>query len=50
MSVEGRSAILLDDVMTAGTALTESQKAIIKDNGKLSGAIVLLDRQEVKTE
>lgn len=50
MSVKDKTAILLDDVMTAGTALTESQEAITQDGGNLSGAIVLLDRQEVKEE
>lgn len=50
MSVKDKTAILLDDVMTAGTALTGSQEEIDKDGGKLSGAIVLLDRQEVKNE
>ena len=50
MSVKDKTDILLDDVMTAGTALTESQEAITQDGGNLSGAIVLLDRQEVKEE
>jgi orotate phosphoribosyltransferase len=48
--MKDRTAILLDDVMTAGTALTISQQEIAKDGGKLSGAIVLLDRQEMKDE
>ncbi len=50
MSVKNKKAILLDDVMTAWTALEWSKKEIESDGWSLWGAIVLLDRQEVKTE
>ena len=50
MPLSWKKAILLDDVMTAGTALENSQKEITQDGWTLGGAIVLLDRQEVKNE
>ena len=50
MPVDKKTAVLLDDVMTAGTAINESRELINRDWWELIGAIVLLDRQEVKEE
>jgi len=48
---ENTNVILIDDVITAGTAIGES-KQILKanGNGKLSSVIIALDRCEVRTE
>ncbi len=42
------SAILLDDVMTAGTAIKDSRNLMEKDESKIVGAVVILDRQETE--
>ncbi|VVT43814.1 uncharacterized protein SAPINGB_P000159 [Magnusiomyces paraingens] len=42
----GKKAFIIDDVMTAGTAINESF-AILKENGaEVAGVIIALDRQE----
>jgi orotate phosphoribosyltransferase len=41
-----RRVLLVDDVITAGTTIRESANTIQASNGKLVGAIILLDRQE----
>jgi orotate phosphoribosyltransferase len=47
MKVIGKTCILLDDVITAGTAFRKSVDDIEKDGGAVAGLVVLLDRQEV---
>lgn len=47
MNVEWRENILLDDVITAGTAASNSIEDIHTDKGTVNGMVVLLDRQEV---
>ena len=47
MSVSGKSCILLDDVITAGTAFRKSVEDIEKDGGTVWWLLVLLDREEV---
>jgi len=47
MNVSGKRCILLDDVITAGTAFRKSVEDIEKDGGKIVGLVVLLDREEV---
>jgi orotate phosphoribosyltransferase len=47
MNVSGKRCILLDDVITAGTAFRKSVEDIEKDGGKIVGLVVLLDRQEI---
>lgn len=44
-SLEG-DILIIDDVITAGTAIRESQEIIIKNNAKIKAVIVSLDRQE----
>ncbi|MDD2693857.1 MAG: orotate phosphoribosyltransferase [Candidatus Gracilibacteria bacterium] len=47
MNVRGKSCILLDDVITAGTAFRKSVEDIEKDGGTVRGLVVLLDREEI---
>lgn len=39
--------IIIDDVMTAGTAINEAFEIIAKEKGEVVGSIIALDRQEV---
>jgi orotate phosphoribosyltransferase len=45
-SVQGRM-LLVDDVLTAGTALREAAGLIAAANGTLAGVVIALDRQEL---
>lgn len=45
-SVQGR-VLLVDDVLTAGTALREAAQLIIAAGGELVGVVIALDRQEL---
>jgi orotate phosphoribosyltransferase len=47
MKVTWKRSILVDDVITAGTAARNSVEDIHADNGTVNGMVVLLDRQEV---
>lgn len=42
----GGKTIIIDDVITAGTAFRESQKLITQHQGNLTGVIIALDRCE----
>lgn len=44
--LEGRRALLIDDVITAGTTIRESLEIINKAKGSLIGIVIALDRQE----
>lgn len=44
--LEGKHPIMIDDVITAGTAFRESKALIEHAGGKLAGVIIALDRQE----
>jgi orotate phosphoribosyltransferase len=43
--LEGR-IVIVDDVMTAGTAVTEAARLVVEAGGNLVGVLVALDRQE----
>jgi len=45
-SLKGKRIVIIDDVMTAGTAIRESISIIEQQGGKLVGIIVAVDRQE----
>ena len=45
-SVKGKKVLIIDDVLTAGTALKSSIEIIQEAGGTISGAIIALDRQE----
>ncbi len=45
-SLEGRDVILVDDVLTAGTALREAIALVEAQGGRISGVVIGLDRQE----
>lgn len=49
-SLKNRRVLVIDDVMTAGTAVGEASDIISAAGGKLIGVIVALDRQERMTE
>jgi orotate phosphoribosyltransferase len=42
----GQKVVIVDDVITAGTAVRESVECIERHGGKLKGLLLLLDRQE----
>ncbi|KAJ3894554.1 phosphoribosyltransferase-like protein [Lentinula edodes] len=46
-SVSGKKVVILDDVMTAGTAVREAIDIVKKEGGEVVGVIQLLDREEV---
>lgn len=44
--VKGRRVLIVDDVITAGTAIREAVELIRQEGGVVVGVVVLLDRQE----
>ncbi|KAF2171641.1 hypothetical protein M409DRAFT_17878 [Zasmidium cellare ATCC 36951] len=44
--IRGKRVVIIDDVMTAGTAIREAISIIASQGGKLVGIIVAIDRQE----
>ena len=49
-AVKGKRVLILDDVMTAGTAVRQSIELIRKEGGTVVGVAMLLDREEVTVE
>ena len=49
-SVKDKKVLIIDDVLTAGTALKSSINLIKEAEGVVSAAIVALDRQEIEDE
>lgn len=45
-SIEHKRVMLVDDVITAGTAIRESMQILENNQSKLSGVLISLDRQE----
>ena len=43
-----KNVLVLDDVITAGTAMRETIKLVAKEGGKVVGFVVALDRVEKK--
>lgn len=48
-SLKGKKVVIIDDVMTAGTAIREAVSIIKSQGGELVGIVVALDRQEKST-
>jgi len=46
----GRKVLIVDDVITAGTAIREALAIICQAGGAPAGIVVALDRQEIATE
>lgn len=44
--LKGKRVVVVDDVITAGTALREAVGIIEKEGGIVAGVVVLLDREE----
>ncbi|KAJ5646114.1 orotate phosphoribosyltransferase [Penicillium lividum] len=44
--LKGKRVVIVDDVITAGTALREAVNIIQKEGGIVAGVVVLLDREE----
>ncbi|KAL1980678.1 hypothetical protein VTN96DRAFT_3658 [Rasamsonia emersonii] len=44
--LKGKRVLIVDDVITAGTALREAVSIIEKEGGTVAGVVVLLDREE----
>lgn len=49
-SMKGKRVLVIDDVMTAGTAIREAIDIINAEGGILAGVVVALDRQERGTD
>jgi orotate phosphoribosyltransferase len=49
-SMKGKKVLIIDDVMTAGTAIREAIEIIKAEGGMLAGVVVALDRQERGTD
>ncbi|BFZ57063.1 orotate phosphoribosyltransferase [Savitreella phatthalungensis] len=49
-SMKGKRVLVIDDVMTAGTAMREAIAIIEREGGTLAGVVVALDRQEKATD
>ncbi|WP_392559923.1 orotate phosphoribosyltransferase [Orbus mooreae] len=45
-SIQNKRVMLVDDVITAGTAIRESMQILENNHSKLSGVLISLDRQE----
>ena len=45
-SLKGKRVVIIDDVITAGTAMREAVSIIKQQGGKLTGVIIALDRME----
>jgi len=45
-SLKGKNVLVIDDVITAGTAMRETMKLVSKEGGKVVGFVVALDRAE----
>ncbi|CAI7568568.1 unnamed protein product [Penicillium pancosmium] len=45
-ALKGKRVVIVDDVITAGTALREAVGIIEKEGGIVAGVVVLLDREE----
>ena len=45
--LKGQRALLIDDVITAGTTIREAVDITKKEDGSLAGIVIALDRQEV---
>ena len=44
--MKGKNVLVIDDVITAGTAMRETLKLVAKEGGKVVGFVVALDRVE----
>ena len=44
--MKGKNVLVIDDVITAGTAMRETLQLVPKEGGKVVGFVVALDRQE----
>ena len=45
-ALQGRRVLVVDDVMTAGTAVREALETITAAGGEVAGVVIALDRQE----
>jgi len=48
--VKGQRVLVVDDVITAGTAIRESISMLGKENASVAGVVIALDRQEKKSD
>lgn len=48
--LEGRRILIVDDVITAGTAIGQALALIAEAGGEVAGVVIALDRQEVVDE
>ena len=48
--LKGQRVVLIDDVMTAGTAVRHAAELIQQAGGKLAGVLIAIDRQEKGTD
>ena len=50
VSLQGKRVLIVDDVITAGTAISESIRLIQAQGGEVVGSVLLLDRKEITSE
>jgi orotate phosphoribosyltransferase len=49
-SLSGKRVLILDDVMTAGTAIRHAIDIVSREGGQVVGVVQLLDREEVGSD
>lgn len=49
-ALQGKKVLIIDDVMTAGTAINEAFGIIAAEKGTVAGCIIALDRQETTAD
>ena len=48
-SMEGKRVLIVDDVITAGTAIRESHSMLLEVGAKPVGVVIALDRAEIRS-
>jgi orotate phosphoribosyltransferase len=49
-SLEGKRILIIDDVITAGTAINEAYEIIVQAKGVVTGIVIAVDRQETTAD
>lgn len=49
-SMQGKRVLIVDDVITAGTAIREAQSMLVNVGAQPVGVVIALDRDEIRSE